>query len=358
MGYSEKILHALQTKESLVESIKSLGVDVDSSNTFRQIANKFKDYLNNPSEGPSSDNSLLLKGVEGLTEEEIFNYSSIAGSNTLRWSNFFKLKPPTDWTSFNETIATQVYPNCGSSQLSVSFRYYGGDTIDVDGLNLSNIPRYTYNMFCDCYALKHVDLSKCTWAVTDEEYEAGNKYSSYERLDSFFQNCFSLESVEFGEKLLCTPRTTTTSYMFGGCRSLTSLDLSKAFNTSSVTSMGNMFYDCRALHTINFGDNFNTDKVTYANDMFRNCTELRNVTFSPNWMSNKSITSLLINYSPLSKTSIFNLLDNISDKSDTSVYTSTYKVSLRYSQKDLFTEDELTNLAAQFNAKGWTLSWS
>lgn len=82
------------------------------------------------------------------------------------------------------------------------------------------------------------------------------------------------------------------------------------------------------------------------------------MTFGNNWASNIYVTSFEMKQSPLSKASILDLASKIADKSDKSVYTGTYKVSLKSSQKSLFTEDELTALANQFTAKNWTLAWS
>ena len=50
------------------------------------------------------------------------------------------------------------------------------------------------------------------------------------------------------------------SRMFGGCSSLSSLDLSN-FNTSNVTNMSGMFSGCQSLSGL-YLYQFNTSKVT------------------------------------------------------------------------------------------------
>ena len=62
--------------------------------------------------------------------------------------------------------------------------------------------------------------------------------------------------------------------MFGGCNSLTSLDLSY-FNTSKVTHMQYMFDYCSSLKTIYASDKFVTKNVENGYNMFENCTSLK-----------------------------------------------------------------------------------
>ena len=62
-------------------------------------------------------------------------------------------------------------------------------------------------------------------------------------------------------------------YMFQGCESLPSLDLSR-FNTSSVTDMGGMFAGCKHLETIFAGKGWSTSNVTESSEMFAGCTSL------------------------------------------------------------------------------------
>ena len=63
-----------------------------------------------------------------------------------------------------------------------------------------------------------------------------------------------------------------TNYMFDGCSSLTSLDLS-SFNTQNVTNMEYMFYDCNSLISLDLS-NFNTQNVDDMRGMFFNCNSL------------------------------------------------------------------------------------
>ncbi|MBR4678923.1 MAG: BspA family leucine-rich repeat surface protein [Bacteroidales bacterium] len=62
-------------------------------------------------------------------------------------------------------------------------------------------------------------------------------------------------------------------YMFSGCRSLKTLDLS-GLNTSSAANMVNMFAGCDNIQAIYVGEGWNTDNVTSSNGMFDYCNKL------------------------------------------------------------------------------------
>ena len=78
----------------------------------------------------------------------------------------------------------------------------------------------------------------------------------------------ALTNIE-GLQYLNTSEVTNMSFMFAGCSSLTSLDLS-SFNTEKVTDMRGMFSDCSALTSLDL-KNFNTSNVTDMGWMFSDC---------------------------------------------------------------------------------------
>ena len=75
-----------------------------------------------------------------------------------------------------------------------------------------------------------------------------------------------------------TSKSTNMSYMFSGCTSLTSLDLS-SWNTRNVTTMFNMFVGCNSLTSLDLS-NFNTSKVTDMDSMFEGCSGLTSLDVS------------------------------------------------------------------------------
>ena len=77
---------------------------------------------------------------------------------------------------------------------------------------------------------------------------------------------------------LDTSKVNNMSWMFYGCRSLSSLDLSN-FDTSNVTTMRSMFEDCSGLTSLNVSS-FDTSKVTNMMDMFEDCRGLTSLNVS------------------------------------------------------------------------------
>ena len=86
-----------------------------------------------------------------------------------------------------------------------------------------------------------------------------------------FSECAHLSSLDVSG--FNTENVTNLGFMFYGCTNLTSLDIS-SFNTVNVWYMGHVFSDCVSLKTIYVGNGWNTNKVEISNDMFRDCHNL------------------------------------------------------------------------------------
>lgn len=86
----------------------------------------------------------------------------------------------------------------------------------------------------------------------------------------FFKNLKEIRGIEN----LKTDNVTSMYSTFGGCTSLTNLNVSK-FNTSQVTNMNSMFFKCK-FSQIDV-TNFNTENVTDMNSMFCNCDNLESL---------------------------------------------------------------------------------
>lgn len=80
-------------------------------------------------------------------------------------------------------------------------------------------------------------------------------YTSLKKLD--FQDAFNTGNV------------TDMRYMFNGCGSLGSLDVS-GFNTGKVTDMRSMFYGCGSLGSLDVSG-FDIDRLMDMEDMFLDC---------------------------------------------------------------------------------------
>ena len=104
----------------------------------------------------------------------------------------------------------------------------------------------------------------------------------YGGLAGMFQNCNNLMRLDLSN--FDTSKAVKMNYMFSGCNSLIYLDIS-SFDTSNVTDMGNMFYNCSSLTELNV-INFNTSNVTNMSRMFYGCSSLVTLNLS-NWTNNK-----------------------------------------------------------------------
>ena len=112
-----------------------------------------------------------------------------------------------------------------------------------------------FNNFAKLAEIQHLDYLN-TSAVT--------------KMSSMFGGCKRLTTLDLST--FDTRNVTTMAAMFYNCKNLTSLDLSN-FNTSAVINMGQMFAECNSLTALDLF-HFNTGNVTNMRWMFSNCTSL------------------------------------------------------------------------------------
>ena len=96
-----------------------------------------------------------------------------------------------------------------------------------------------------------------------------------------YSNLKAIKGIEY----LNTEKVKNMRYMFYGCRTLTSLDLTN-FNTANVTDMGYMFYKCSAVTSLNL-TSFNTAIVTNMHAMFTGCSALTTIYASDKFVTDK-----------------------------------------------------------------------
>ena len=87
-----------------------------------------------------------------------------------------------------------------------------------------------------------------------------------------------IDSNEINVKFKFKKLLTNTNYMFDGCSSLKSIDLS-SFNTNNVNNMSNMFSWCSSLEYIDLSS-FNTNNVNNMSNMFSWCFSLKSIDLS------------------------------------------------------------------------------
>jgi len=107
-----------------------------------------------------------------------------------------------------------------------------------------------------------------------------------------FSGCKSLESIDLSS--FNTNNVTNMSYMFSCCKSLESIDLS-SFNTNNVTDMSHMFSDCHSLKSIDLSS-FNTNNVTNMSHMFSYCKSLESIDLSSFNTNNVTNMSHMLSY--------------------------------------------------------------
>lgn len=87
-----------------------------------------------------------------------------------------------------------------------------------------------------------------------------------------FSNCNHFEKINFGKNFK-TKLVGDMQYMFYGCESSLSLDLS-TFNTENVELMANMFREYSTLTSLDLSS-FKTPKLNNMNDIFKGMTSLK-----------------------------------------------------------------------------------
>ncbi len=113
----------------------------------------------------------------------------------------------------------------------------------------------------------------CLTTITNLQYLNTTKVTN---MDWMFGGCSSLTNLDLDS--LNTANVTSMYEMFSNCKSLTNLDLSK-FNTVNVTTMWGMFRNCSSLSTLDIS-NFNTENVINISYMFADCGSLKSINVS------------------------------------------------------------------------------
>lgn len=90
-------------------------------------------------------------------------------------------------------------------------------------------------------------------------------------MNSMFSDCYALQTLNLSS--FDTSNVTSMSGMFDYCCSMTGLDIS-SLNTSKVTNMNMMFYACTSMRYIFVGDGFKTGQVAESRGMFLDCYSL------------------------------------------------------------------------------------
>ena len=127
------------------------------------------------------------------------------------------------------------------------------EEVDFTNLNISDTPKdgtnqfYTSKMFGDCVYLKHVKFDTNSNFCNTNINNGNNKW-------------------------------TYMSYMFSGCKNLTTLENFESLNVKNIISMSNLFLNCSSLKEVDLsGWETRAAGVTVTN-MFNGCSSLKKIT--------------------------------------------------------------------------------
>lgn len=143
------------------------------------------------------------------------------------------------------------------------------------------------------------DRGILAWIRTDTE-GWNHLYLAADGVITANRNCtrmfYEYENLEniIGLEYLDTEQTVNMSFMFLGCESLRSVDVSH-FNTSNVTTMFFMFRKCKNLQNVDVS-HFDTSNVTNVFHMFFGCNSLKNPEQNRLWAERKEAAMKIRNH--------------------------------------------------------------
>ena len=175
---------------------------------------------------------------------------------------------------FSDADATQEVSY--ASLLYPAYAVFEGSTGTLTFKCSPSKPEGAYDLNRDWYAISK-NIKK---VVFDASFANARPTSCF----MWFKGCFNLTTIE-GIEYFNTENVTNMRYMFDGCESLKSLDLTN-FNTENVTDMYYMFAYCKSLESLDL-TNFNTAKVTNMKGMFCVCSNLKTIYASDKFVTDQ-----------------------------------------------------------------------
>ena len=160
---------------------------------------------------------------------------------------------------FNETTGDLVYSDKAT---------YSADSYTSLGEQTNMNPDLSSDWVFDSHRSTIVTVSKDESTI--------EKIAGLTSMEYMFYGCGSLTSLDLSG--FDTSAVTDISEMFCSCNHLTSIDLS-SFDTSAVTIMGAVFSNCSILTSLDLSG-FDTSAVTNMSSMFNGCNKLINLDIS------------------------------------------------------------------------------
>ena len=158
-----------------------------------------------------------------------------------------------------------------------------------------------------------------------------------------FGTCEKLTDVLWGNVKV---KSTSLESMFNSCKKLETVDTSFLDpNYGDTVSIVQMFNECSNLKSIDLS-NLNTSLITKVTDAFKNCTSLTGITFESHCFAGAPVRNLDLSYSPLTHDCAVDIFNKLAKRFNSPV------LKLSTTTKGYLTEDEI----AVATAKGWVVS--
>ena len=166
----------------------------------------------------------------------------------------------------------EAYVHLSTDKTTLTFYY---DTLRADR-NGTTWGIRDWDAFFSCPAWAG-DFNPRNTTVLTAVFDASFRDFRPTTTEGWFYELNLLERIE-GLEHLNTSQVTSMGWMFKGCGSLTSLDLTR-FDTSQVTDMEEMFSGCESLIALDLSS-FDTSEVSYMRGMFSGCKSLTTLDLS------------------------------------------------------------------------------
>ena len=222
----------------------------------------------------------MVAQTSASSSKYIATYESSTQTLTFKKNVGETLPENSAWVKDKQTVAT-INKNLGNGTIV---------HIVFDKSFSTYTPTSLYNFFAKLKTLE--TITGLEYLNTEKVTDMGYMFSGCSSLTSLdvthfntakvtdmnrmFSNCSSLTSLDVTH--FSTANVTDMGYMFLSCSKLSSLDVSH-FNTANVTKMNSMFSSCSKLISLDV-THFNTEKVTDMNSMFYNCSSLTSLDVS------------------------------------------------------------------------------
>ena len=211
-------------------------------------------------DGLTALNTAFFRNCTALTAVTLPSELKVLPDRLFEGSGIASIKIPDSITSIPDSTST--------STSSAIWGMFAG-CVNLETVNLNNVEKIGKYAFYNCVSLKSIDLSKVnsivSYAFSNSGLESVDLVNVGAVGDYAFEKCLALTSVNNLK--------TSAPYMFSGCASLSSIDLSGAADV-----MKNEFQNCTALTEITFGRSVSTIS-SYA---FAGCSALVSVTIPEN----------------------------------------------------------------------------